>query len=60
MGQLCFCHFQHNVSIIAGAEAKAVLDSFACICDDRKIDAVLHADTGSPVSELVEESKFHD
>ena len=42
------------------AKAKTILDDFARICDDRKINAVLHADTGSPVSELIEESKFHD
>ena len=41
-------------------KAKAILDDFARICDDRKVNAVLHADTGSPVSELIEESKFHD
>ena len=41
-------------------KAKAILDDFARICDERKINAILHADTGSPVSELVEESKFHD
>ena len=42
------------------AKAKAILDNFARICDDRKINAVLHADTGNPVSEIIEESKFHD
>lgn len=42
------------------AKAKAILDNFARICDERKINVVLHADTGSPVSELIEESKFHD
>ncbi len=42
------------------AKAKAILDGFARICDERKINVVLHADTGSPVSELIEESKFHD
>ena len=42
------------------AEAKAILNDLAHICDERKINAVLHADTGSPVSELIEESKFHD
>ena len=41
-------------------KAGAILDDFSRICDDQKINAVLHADTGSPVSELVEESKFHD
>ena len=41
-------------------KAKAILDDFARICDARKINAILHADTGSPVAELVEESKFHD
>ena len=41
-------------------KAKAILDGFARICDERKIKVVLHADTGSPVSELIEESKFHD
>ena len=41
-------------------KAKAILDDFARICDDRNINAVLHADTGSPVSEIIEESKFHD
>ena len=42
------------------AKAKAILDSFARICDERKINAILHTDIGSPVSELIEESKFHD
>ncbi|MCY3553190.1 MAG: universal stress protein [Candidatus Poribacteria bacterium] len=42
------------------AEAKAILDNFARICDERKINAILHTDIGSPVSELIEESKFHD
>ena len=41
-------------------KAKAILDNFARICDERKINAILHADTGSPVSELIEESKAHD
>ena len=41
-------------------KAKAILDDFARICDEQKINAILHADTGSPVSELVEESKFRD
>jgi nucleotide-binding universal stress UspA family protein len=41
-------------------KARAMLDDFSRICDDRKINAVLHTDTGSPVSELVEESKFHN
>ena len=42
------------------AKAKAILDGFARICDERKINAILHTDIGSPVSELIEESKFHD
>lgn len=42
------------------AKAKTILDSFAHTCHERKISAVLHADTGGPVSELIEESKFHD
>ena len=42
------------------AQAKTILDDFARICEARKIKTVLHADTGSPVSELIEESKFHD
>ena len=41
-------------------KARAILDAFSRICDDRNINAILHADTGSPVSELIEESKFHD
>lgn len=41
-------------------KAKAILDDFARICEDRQIKAVLHADTGRPFSEIVEESKFHD
>ena len=41
-------------------EAKAILEDFARICEERQVNTVLHADTGSPVSELVEESKFHD
>ena len=43
-----------------GEKAKAILDDFARICDDREINAVLHADTGRPFSEIIEESKFHD
>ena len=42
------------------AKAKAILEGFERICDEKKINVVLHADTGSPVSELIEESKFHD
>ena len=42
------------------AQAKTILDDFARICDERKINAILHTDIGSPVSELIEESKFHD
>ena len=41
-------------------KAGAILDNFSRICEDRNINAILHADTGSPVSELIEESKFHD
>lgn len=41
-------------------KAGSILDDFSRICDDRNINAILHADTGSPVSELIEESKFHD
>ena len=41
-------------------KAKAILEDFARICDDRQINAILHADTGSPFSEIIEESKFHD
>ena len=41
-------------------KASAILDDFSRICADRNINAILHADTGSPVSELIEESKFHD
>ena len=41
-------------------KAGAILDGFSRICDARNINAILHADTGSPVSELIEESKFHD
>ena len=41
-------------------KAKAILDDFARVCDDRNINAVLHADTGRPFSEIIEESKFHD
>ena len=41
-------------------EAKAILEDFARICEKRQVNTVLHADTGSPVSELIEESKFHD
>lgn len=41
-------------------KARGILNDFSRICDDRNINAILHADTGSPVSELIEESKFHD
>ncbi len=41
-------------------KAKAILDAFASTCESRKIKSVLHADTGSPFSEIIEESKFHD
>ena len=41
-------------------KAGAILDDFSRICEERNINAILHADTGSPVSELIEESKFHD
>ena len=41
-------------------KAKAILNDFARICDDRKINSILHADTGSPFSEIIEESKFHN
>ena len=41
-------------------KANTILDDFSRICADRNINAILHADTGSPVSELIEESKFHD
>ena len=41
-------------------KAKAILDEFSQTCKSRKIKSVLHADTGSPFSEIIEESKFHD
>ena len=41
-------------------KAKAILHDFARICEERQVNAVLHADTGSPFSEIIEESKFHD
>ena len=41
-------------------QARVILDDFSRICEDQKINVILHADTGSPVSELIEESKFHD
>jgi nucleotide-binding universal stress UspA family protein len=41
-------------------KAKAILDDFARICEARQVNAVLHADTGRPFSEIIEESKFHD
>ena len=41
-------------------KATAILEDFARICEERQVNTVLHADTGSPVSELIEESKFHD
>jgi nucleotide-binding universal stress UspA family protein len=40
--------------------AKTILDDFARICEERQVSAVLHADTGRPFSEIIEESKFHD
>lgn len=44
----------------AAEKAKGILDDFARICEERQINAVLHADTGTPFSEIIEESKFHD
>lgn len=44
----------------AAEKAKGILDDFARICEERQINAVLHADTGRPFSEIIEESKFHD
>ena len=41
-------------------KAKAILDEFAHTCESRNIKSRLHADTGSPFSEIIEESKFHD
>jgi len=41
-------------------KAKVILNEFAQTCESRNIKAILHADTGSPFSEIVEESKFHD
>ncbi len=41
-------------------KAKTILDDFARICEERQVNAALHADTGRPFSEIIEESKFHD
>lgn len=41
-------------------KAKAILNEFARTCKSRHVKSVLHADTGSPFSEIIEESKFHD
>lgn len=41
-------------------KAKVILDDFSQSCRSRNINAILHTDTGSPFSELIEESKFHD
>ena len=41
-------------------KAKAILENFARICEERQVKTVLHADTGRPFSEIIEESKFHD
>ena len=41
-------------------KAKAILEQFAHTCEARNIKTELHADTGSPFSEIIEESKFHD
>lgn len=41
-------------------KAKAILEQFSQTCRDRNIKSILHADTGSPFSEIIEESKFHD
>lgn len=41
-------------------KAKVILDEFSQTCESRNIKSVLHADTGSPFSEIIEESKFHD
>ena len=44
----------------AEEKAKTILDDFARICEERQVNAILHADTGRPFSEIIEESKFHD
>ncbi len=44
----------------AEEQAKAILNDFARVCEARQVNAVLHADTGRPFSEIIEESKFHD
>ena len=44
----------------AEEKAKAILDDFARICEERQVTAVLNAETGRPFSEIIEESKFHD
>lgn len=44
----------------AAEKAKGILDDFARISEERQINAILHADTGKPFSEIIEESKFHD
>ncbi len=41
-------------------KSKMILDEFARTCQSRQIKSILHADTGSPFSEIIEESKFHD
>lgn len=45
----------------AEEKAKATLHRFAQTCESRNINNTdLHTDTGSPFSEIIEESKFHD
>lgn len=41
-------------------KARIILDEFSQTCESRNIKSILHADTGSPFSEIIEESKFHD
>lgn len=41
-------------------KALAILEEFAHTCETRNIKTELHTDTGSPFSEIIEESKFHD
>ncbi len=41
-------------------KAIAILEEFAHTCESRNIKFELRADTGSPFSEIIEESKFHD
>ena len=37
-----------------------ILQSFQQVCDSKGVSYTLHADTGTPFEEIIEESKYHD